>query len=260
MLIFNKSNSQKILFLKDQAKNLILDILFPYHCIHCYKESKNILCPECLKMIPLLSEFTCPNCQKTMANFSHHCYQKNNYLSSLGAASFYENEILKKAIFAFKYQPIKEAYLPLSEKMILFLKNSSFFNYLLKSSREDLVVAPIPLHQKKEKQRGFNQSDLLAQEIAQEFSLFYQKDLLTRIKNNSPQANINNPLERKQNVSNIFQVNKKYLKENSQNNFLKNKIILLVDDVFTTGATLNEAAKVLKQNGAKKIVGLVLAK
>lgn len=135
--------------------------------------------------------------------------------------------------------------------MIRFLKETNFFSEI---DKKNILLIPIPLHKRKKRQRGFNQSELLAEAVASHFSLSYNPKILLKIKNNLPQAKINNFSNRKKNSENIFQIS------NFNLNLIKNKWIILIDDVYTSGATMQEAAKILKKNGAKKIIGLVIAK
>jgi len=149
----------------------------------------------------------------------------------------------------FKYRPIISLQNPLANLMIKFLKETNFFSGI---DKKNILLIPIPLHKMKRRQRGFNQSELLAKAVASHFSLNFNTKILFRIKNNLPQAKINNFIERKKNTENIFQI--------SNSNLIKNKQIILIDDVYTSGATMQEAARILKKSGAKKIIGLVLAK
>ncbi|MEK7119951.1 MAG: phosphoribosyltransferase family protein, partial [Patescibacteria group bacterium] len=113
------------------------------------------------------------------------------------------------------------------------------------------VMVPVPLHPKKERSRGFNQSFLIAKIVSEYFNIFLDVTSLKRIKNTSPQAQIKNKDERLKNMEGAFQV--------SSGSDLKNKNILLIDDILTTGATLDACAKALKIGGAGKIIAAVLA-
>ncbi|HPP65003.1 MAG TPA: ComF family protein [Candidatus Paceibacterota bacterium] len=236
-------------------KNL-LDTLFPWQCLNCHQETKNDwpLCDDCLKQINLNSEFVCPYCFKQITDWRklHSFCRKKSYLSALGAVSSYQNNVLKETIHYFKYQKIINLINPLSCLLKEFLLDSFFFQNLVKDKKEEILVVPLPLHSKKKKERGFNQSELLALKISQFFNLNYNDKVLIRKINNPPQFSLKEINLRKENVKNIFEIQNKQL--------IQNKIVLLVDDVYTTGATLNEAAKTLKQNDAKKVIGVVLAK
>ncbi len=166
----------------------------------------------------------------------------------MGVVSSYENQIIKKLIFAFKYQSIISVQTPLSFLIKKFLDSSCFFKDL---DKEKTVVIPVPLHKIKRRQRRFNQAELLAKKVAIDFSFSYSEKAVIKIKNNPPQAKIKHPEARKENIKNTFKVIRK--------EEIKNKIVILVDDVYTTGATMEEIANILKDAGAKKIIGLVLA-
>lgn len=233
--------------------NFFLDIFFPWQCLNCKKEISRSypLCKKCQAGIPINYSFICPVCKKRIINFSKRsCFCKTN-IFALGVVSFYENSIIRKTIHLFKYQRIIFLQKPLSGLMIKFLKETNFFSEI---NKENILVIPIPLHKRKRNQRNFNQSELLAKAVASHFSLNYHPEILLRIKNNPPQVKINNFSEREKNVKDIFQISDDSL------NTIKNKWIVLIDDVYTSGATMQEAAKVLKKNGAKKVIGLVLAK
>lgn len=233
--------------------NFLLDLLFPWQCLYCYQEVKNDypLCKDCFHQIPLFDDFICPVCQKRLSgiNQKHRSCQGKTHLTALGVVSSYENNILKEVIHHFKYKKVKNLAQPLSLLAIQFLENSFYFSQLPKNN---LLIIPLPLHLKKKRQRGFNQSELIAKEVANHFYLSYETDILLRVINNSPQVSLENSDLRKKNVKDIFKV------KNQES--IRNKTILLLDDVYTTGATMEEAAKILKQNNAKKVIGLVLAK
>jgi ComF family protein len=232
---------------------LFLDTFFPWKCISCKKEVhfSYPLCKKCQKNIPINYSFICPVCKKRIINFSKRSCFCKTYINALGVVSFYENSIIRKTIHFFKYQPILSLQKPLAGLMIKFLKETNFFSEI---DKKNILLIPIPLHKRKRRQRGFNQSELLAKAVASHFSLNFHPKILFRIKNNPPQAKINNFSDRKENSKNIFQISSPNL------NLIKGKWIILIDDVYTSGATMQEAAKILKKNGAKKIIGLVLAR
>jgi len=123
----------------------------------------------------------------------------------------------------------------------------------------DLII-PVPLHDRRLRWRGFNQSlvmaNYLGQELIPNLEIEIFDKIILRSKHTRPQMTIRNRRERIQNVANVFVFNK--TEENI--NLIKNKKVLLIDDITTTGSTLFECAKVLKQNGAKKVYGIVLAR
>jgi len=233
--------------------NFLLDLLFPWQCLYCHQEVEDEypLCKDCLHQIPIFDNFICPVCQKRLTQDKqiHYSCRGKTKLSALGIVSSYKNSILKETIHYFKYKKIKGLVQPLSLLAIQFLENSFYFSQLPKNN---LLIIPLPLHLRKEKQRGFNQSELIAKKVADYFHFPIRSDILLRIINNPAQVTMKNVSDRKFNIQGVFQV------KNEDN--LKHKTIILIDDVYTTGATMEEAAKTLKQAEAKQVIGLVLAK
>ena len=166
-------------------------------------------------------------------------------------ATSYKNPVVREAIKLLKYKFVKNLSKKLAKILIKILKNSQFLTNNFSEPISSFLVIPTPLHHRKFLERGFNQSELLAKEIADEFDLNLRTDLLIKIKKTPSQTDLKEE-ERLLNVKGIFQVKDKKI--------IKGKIIFLVDDVITTGATLNEAAKVLKKAGAKEVWGLTIAK
>lgn len=115
--------------------------------------------------------------------------------------------------------------------------------------KKNILIIPVPLHPKRLRWRGFNQSEKIADIIASNLQIPIDSTSLKRIKFKTPQAKLKKE-DRIKNISNNF---------NWHGNKLNQQNIILIDDVTTTGATLNECAKVLKANGAKEVWGLVLA-
>ncbi len=113
------------------------------------------------------------------------------------------------------------------------------------------IISAVPIHKKRENERGYNQSELIAKELAKNIKeLKYQKTL-KKIKNNSKQSLLTQE-ERSQNVKGVYEIQNKEI--------IENKKIILLDDIYTTGSTVNECSKVLKANGAKEILVISLAK
>ena len=177
------------------------------------------------------------------------CHKKSLYI--LAAAAFYNDETIKNLIWRLKYRNEKAAVAPLAKILIEHLKLTGLISEIGPLKPKNTILVPIPLHPARERQRGFNQSFLLAEKLAKNFNLNLTNSL-SREKNTKPQAEIEDFKKRQENVIDCFSV--KNIDE------IKGKNILLVDDVSTSGSTLNEAAKVLKKAGAKKIIGLVAAR
>ncbi len=153
-------------------------------------------------------------------------------------------------IHRFKYQSVESLKKPLAELIIAYIAKELLIDKLANS-----VLVPIPLTLKRKINRGFNQSELLAKEIGK-FLNCPVINLLKRKKFTSPQAEISDWQKRKENISGVFALSAKI----STEQFSDIKKVILVDDVATSGATLEEAATVLSQAGIKEIYGLVIAK
>ena len=166
----------------------------------------------------------------------------NNHLNGLYYLTSYRNELIQKLIHQLKYQYTEEIAEILGKQLAVMLEQN--FDYLV----------PIPLHKKRYAERGFNQAELLAHHIVGTcHGMSLQNDIISRTKYTHAQAQLSHE-ERKLNMQNIFTVNKKKI------DLIKDKKILLIDDVYTTGATMNECAKILKKYDAKEIWGITIAK
>jgi len=161
----------------------------------------------------------------------------------------YKNELVKELIHKFKYQGLKSTQL-IFENIL----SQSLANHKEYFKNQNYIIIPVPLHKLKERTRGFNQSVIISNIISKILNIRSHNNIIIRFRNNPPQANQEDILKRQQNAQNIFKINEN-LKE-----MIKNKNIILVDDVFTTGSTLNECAKILKQNNANIIIGICLAR
>jgi len=244
------------------GRQVFLDLLFPPVCLVCRKridakEDKFFLCLSCLQKIKLNNTAFCPVCSRRLPENKKTCHQDSSFI--LAAAGFYGDEVLDSLITLLKYQKIKQAAVPLGEILSRYLKDL-FKNYELSpygrplEGREikDFLIIPIPLHWQKEKQRGFNQSYLIAGQLGKNIGLPIENNILKRIKNTASQVELKDREKREINIKNCFIVEKPEL--------LFQKNIIILDDVFTTGATMKEAASAIKKAGAKKIIGLVVAK
>lgn len=225
-------------------KQLFLDFIFPIECLGCGKENE-WLCQKCLGNIAKQEIDKCPVCKNSSLWGATHlnCQNQINLDGVIVAAKF-QDKLLDLAIHQFKYNFIKNLGVPLS-KLLIEKINEQKENPLW---RENLIVIPIPLHKRRLNWRGFNQAEELAHEIAKEFSLEMIPNILARQKYTKTQAKFSRA-KRLTNLQNAFQIQK-----------IKPTNYLLVDDVFTTGATMNECAHLLKKNGAIKVWGIVLAR
>jgi len=236
-----------------KLRDFLLDIIFPIECLGCEKE-KNWLCEDCFKKLEYNHNQYCLNC-KTANNFGEICNNcKNNFdIEGILIAGNYQDKLLSKLIKTFKYHFIKNLSQPLGKFLSQFLflqitKENSFKKPNIFSDFKNVLIIPVPLHKKRRSWRGFNQSEELAKIIAEKFDVKTSTNL-KRIKYKKPQMRLKKS-QRKKNIKNC------YIWEGDD---LNEKNILLIDDVTTTGSTLNECAKILKENGANEVWGLVVA-
>ncbi|MEE8131881.1 MAG: phosphoribosyltransferase family protein [Candidatus Paceibacterota bacterium] len=245
-----------------KTKNTILDILFPPLCINCHRhltrtnadstrtntdkqKYENFICRDCYSLIKLNNTIFCPVCRARLAQ-NNTCHS-NSYL--LAAAGNYSDPILQNLIHYFKYKYFDGLTPLLGGLLIKYLGYIDPKFYILNS--KSYIVVPIPLHSQRERKRGFNQAELLAEFIAKNMNIELIEGL-NRIKDTESQSKQKNQEARNKNIVGCFKIRNPEL--------IKGKNIILVDDVFTSGATMNEAVRVLKSYGAKKIIALVLAK
>lgn len=239
----------------DKHKDFLLNLLFPKFCLGCQKEGL-YLCDDCRSLLDI-NEFDYCLCDTKPirilpgASNSGKCPKcRDKKLSGLYFALPYkEKPLTRKLIYQFKYQPyLKDLAQTLAsilvEHFVLSQKNTD-------ETWNNGILVPIPLDRKKLKTRGYNQSEELAKELSKILQIPMAADNLTKIKTTKSQMELPKT-EREKNLAGAFLV------KNPQE-FL-NKKIFLVDDVYTTGSTMHECAKILKENGIKSVWGIALAR
>jgi len=228
-----------------------VDFLFPISCVGC-REKDVFLCPECFNSIKFIEIRECPYC-RTPNKTGRKCLKCEGPIDALFVACKYEKDgVLKRVIESFKYKFNKEFETVLGS--ILYTQSQKLFNFFtqLPVSVADVSLVPVPLHQKRLNERGYNQSDLICCKFVSKSCTYTKRSqILIRQKNTPPQAKLNKS-ERFDNVKSAFKC--------VHPDLVKNKNFVLVDDVCTTLSTLNECAIELKKNGALKVCGLVLAR
>lgn len=250
-----------------KIKGFILDTLFPISCVSC-GENGIWLCEPCLQKISLLSFQLCPKCERIITEkgrLCNFCKHAGCPLDGMIAATRYKENNLFKLIRLFKYNFAEDLHIPLGRLLVkIILKNNL--------ALPDIII-PIPLHKRRLRWRGFNQSELLAKYVSANltpgFSIPVFSDLIIRQKYTPPQMKIKKYSARRKNMQDAFEINKKSVIANgdingglyrSNGNSLKGKKILLIDDICTTGATLFECAKILKLAGAKQVSAAIIAR
>jgi ComF family protein len=196
----------------------------------CGEINENYICNNCYENIKKIKK--CVINEYNNRNFSKHLY------------IFKYEGIIRNKIIEYKFEDKGYLY-KMFAKIILSDKKTC--NFIKKYD----VIIPVPISKKRKKKRGYNQSELVANELAQKLNQDIWTDIIIKKKDNKPQSELNK-LERIKNVEDIYEINKPIE--------VKNKKVLLLDDIYTTGSTVNEIARKLKQNQTQEIGVITLAK
>jgi ComF family protein len=229
----------------------VSDIFFPPSCLSCkikITQSDILFCEACLSRVQLLKEPYCPGCGKLFDSCSgknHYCSGclKNIWHFSKASSFFLYHEPISGLIHSLKYQGNTGSLSTLNRIA------RSLFRLPLVDKAE--IIVPVPLHAKRLRQRGFNQSVLIARSLFSGKKTSINPMVLQKQRWTEPQTFFNG-MDRRKNLHNAFAVTSPSL--------IKGKKVLLVDDVFTTGTTVNECARVLKKNGAAEVFVFTLAR
>lgn len=221
--------SKALIFLCNEIERII----FPQCCLICGKLGPAIYCKDCKSKLYQKAIFKIENKNRKQYYFEKHLY-----------IFLYEGKI-RELLLDYKFNDKSYLYKIFSENII---KNKKICGILKKYD----IIMPVPIHRKREKQRGYNQSSLIAREIASNIEgLEYEEKGIEKVKHTLSQSTLKKN-QRKENVQNVYKIKKKEK--------IERKRIILLDDIYTTGSTANSIAKILKENGAKEILVLTIAK
>ncbi len=232
----------------------ILEVMLPSSCCYCHSSVGNSriphFCASCWSDFTLLHGPFCPTCGRpfespeTLSHSPEHsclsCRQYPPHFDQALSIGLFEGS-LREAVHQFKYRPCQSLGKPLGDWM------ATGINVLITID----MIMPVPLHVQRLKQRGFNQALLLAHRMSARKGIKLNIDNLARVRPTRPQVELTGE-ERKKNVAGAFMLRRP--------GDVENRHIVLVDDVFTTGATMNECAGVLKKAGASQVTALTLAR
>lgn len=233
----------------------IFDFFYPKRCAGCGKLG-TYFCPRCILSAKLHFPQVCPVCERNSVDgVTHRWCRRKVSPNGLTAIWAYEGAP-RKLISKLKYKFVKEMALSLSSAAAGMLKIMQRSNpYSPAWARDEMVLVPIPLHWTRHNWRGFNHVEEVGRLLA-EMMDWQLLPLLVRKKSSKPQVGLKEK-EREKNVAGIFEINPSYIPYVLSPNSLA---LVLFDDVWTTGATMREAARVLKEAGAKKVWCLTLAR
>ena len=213
----------------------ILDLIYPPICGICGVVSKELICKKCEIR---LKEYEIKN------NIKYYCIKnKDNYIDERACIYRYE-DIIRECILKYKFQNRPYMYKTFSK---IILNNKKICGFL---KSYDIII-PVPIHKKKKHIRGYNQTELIACEIARKLKIKKSKNILIKQINTRSQSELSKQ-DRKKNVKGVFKV--------INQEKIINKKILVFDDIYTTGSTVHECSKILKEAGASKVGVLTIAK
>lgn len=225
----------------------ILDLLFPARCVGC-KERGVWLCPDCMSGLARVGPYVCKICGYPTAGtqLCSLCYRTPLHIQGIRAPFYFEGT-LRNAIHKFKYQRAKHLAEPLTMVLVEYLSTNPTEANII---QEAGIIVPVPLHESRFKERGYNQSELLAEGLGRAFHTPVANHTLRRTRPTKAQMSLPAD-ERAANVRGAFAC---------QDSGVSGQRVLVVDDVCTTGATLEACSIALARNGASAVWGLCIAR
>lgn len=222
-----------------------LEMLYPQTCHFCGKVCREKLCSECAKKVEYIQEPRCKRCGKPIRydekEFCHDC--ANSRVSyEQGKSVWLHKGPVRWSIYQFKYHN-RRIYGEFYAQELYRLYGNQLKEWGIQ------VIIPVPLHQKRKGKRGYNQAEIIAKHLGKLSGLPVETKAVIRVQNTKPQKELNHK-DRKKNLRAAFRVKKAW--KSVQN-------ILLVDDIYTTGNTIDAVAKVLKEKGAHKVWFLTIS-
>lgn len=266
---------------KISMKKFLLDLFFPKFCLGCGYEG-DYLCPDCRSLIDVNYYHFCPicNCRVLDGRTCLKCRSKTD-LTGLFWAVNYQTPLVKKLFSFLKYEArakdiskvladfvidsfsrFQTTILPLSPSPLSPLSPLLPLSALSGRTKGEFVLIPVPLHKKKLKDRGFNQAEEIAKYLAEAWKITLLSDVLIKTRKTESQTKLSKE-QREKNVREAFRLREPPSfahQRKGGSEIIQGKKVLLVDDVYTTGSTMNECARVLKEAGAKQVWGIAVAR
>lgn len=211
----------------------ILQFFYPNVCGICGKIEKETICKQCQRQLET----------QIIAKRKSYIIREGRYFDEQ-IYLFQYKDMIRMKILSYKFN--NQAYLYQTFAKLI-LNQEKICKFISKYE----MLYPVPLHKIRRRQRGYNQSELIGKEISRKLGIPFSSKNLVKIKNSKKQSSLNKE-NRKKNVENAY-----VIKDGSQ---VKNKKILLFDDIYTTGNTVNECSRILREAGAEQIGILTIAK
>lgn len=229
----------------------VLNIIYPPKCMFCRRlmggSDKELICESCSGAMRIIDGLVCEKCGAPLKEgvICASCRSAAHEFDK-GFSVLRYDEFVKDAIYRFKYGGRTNYAKPFGDLMAAQMDRYGYLS-------ADFLI-PVPLHKKRQKKRGYNQAELLADVLSLHSKIPVRPDILLRIKETAPQSKLNFTARRR-NLNGAFA-----LSEASQNGAcLKDKTVMLIDDIFTTGSTVDECSRILKMNGAEKVLVFTVA-
>ena len=228
-------------------KDKIIILLWPEVCPFCQKVCKDGICAECRKKLESLKirEPRCMQCGKQIRSkeqeYCYDCMHTHHYYEQ-GLSLWTHKPPVNQSVYQFKYHNQRRYANIYGEEIV-----KEFFEKIRHWDPD--VIIPIPLHRSRRRKRGYNQAELLAEEIGRRMRIPVDSKSLMRIKKTSPQKQLGHQ-DRKKNLKSAFAL---------KSMFRPAKKVLLIDDIYTTGNTMDAAAEVLKQKGVENVYFLTIS-
>ena len=240
-----KKNTKKLHKIKARIGRLFLPILFPRRCPVCKDlvPYGHRICLPCYRKLPFVRQPTCYRCGKPISDSdTEYCYDCRIFPKTFrsGCALFLYNHVTQPAMVDYKYHNRRVLTDFYSEELL-------YRYYPLMKNWGIQAVTPVPVHASKKKKRGYNQAELLSAAIADALNIDHYPDLLVRRINTLPQKQFT-PQARLNNLRKAFSINPDYLTMKK-----KPARLLLVDDIYTTGATMEACTRALHQFGIEQV-------
>lgn len=231
---------------KNKVKELLFDLLFPKRCPICDEIigfGKGYICKSCRESIHFIGKDFCMKCGKPLEGEEEYCFDcKSRRHSYHRGAAVFEYHSIAPAIYRFKYGGRQEY--------------AEFFGRCMAERLGEQIkqwnpqaLVPVPIHRSRRRIRGYNQAELLAEVLSRQIEIPVKKNLIIRIKKTVPQKALNDR-ERQNNLKKAFKILKNDVKLNT---------IVIIDDIYTTGNTIDSMADVLREAGIEKIYYAALA-
>ena len=222
-----------------------MGMLYPQTCYFCGKICKKSMCTECAEKVEYIEEPRCKKCGKPIRyaekEYCHDCTE-HMFCYEQGKSIWLHKGPVLWSVYQFKYHNRRIYAEFYAEEWWRLYGNK------LKEWEIDVIV-PIPLHPKRRRKRGYNQAEVLAKELGKRCGIPVDTKMVVRRVNTKPQKMLNDR-ERKKNLRSAFGVTSHRKKANN---------ILLIDDIYTTGNTIDSVAQLLKENGAEKVYFLTIS-